>query len=37
LVLQGVADADKKFLTVEVGARGKQSDGGTFVSSTLFI
>lgn len=36
LVLQGVADADKKFLTIEVGARGKQSDGGTFASSTLF-
>lgn len=36
LVLQGVADADKKFLTVEVGARGKQSDGGTFASSALF-
>ncbi|XP_008188654.1 uncharacterized protein LOC103310940 [Acyrthosiphon pisum] len=35
LVLQGVADADKKFLTVEVGARGKQSDGGTFASSAL--
>ncbi|KAL4083923.1 hypothetical protein QTP88_029239 [Uroleucon formosanum] len=36
LVLQGVADADKKFITIEVGARGKQSDGGIFAASTLF-
>jgi len=34
--LQDVADADKKFRTVEVGGRGKQSDGGTFCGSTLF-
>jgi hypothetical protein len=34
--LPGVADVDKKFITIEVGARGKQSDGGTFSSSTLF-
>ncbi|KAJ4441117.1 hypothetical protein ANN_10967, partial [Periplaneta americana] len=36
VVLQGVADADKKFLTIEVEARGKQSDGGIFTTSTLF-
>ncbi|XP_055910749.1 uncharacterized protein LOC129945114 [Eupeodes corollae] len=36
IVLQAVADADKKFLTIEVGGRGKQSDGGTFSGSTLF-
>lgn len=36
LVLQGVADADKKFIFIEVGSRGKQSDGGTFAASTLF-
>lgn len=36
IVLQGVADAEKKFITIEVGARGKQSDGGTFAASTLF-
>lgn len=36
IVLQGVADADKKFITIEAGARGKQSDGGTFSSSALF-
>ncbi|XP_022165452.1 uncharacterized protein LOC111030325, partial [Myzus persicae] len=31
-----VADAEKKFITIEVVARGKQSDGGTFASSSLF-
>ncbi|XP_030752335.1 uncharacterized protein LOC115879580 [Sitophilus oryzae] len=36
IVLQGVADADKKFLPIEVGGRGKQSDGGTFIASILF-
>lgn len=36
LVLQGVSYAEKKFITIEVGARGKQSDGGTFAASTLF-
>lgn len=36
MVSQGVADADKNCLTIEVGARGKQSDGGTFVSSEVF-
>lgn len=36
IVLQGVADAKKKFLTIEVGGRGKQSDGGIFTASTLF-
>ncbi|CAH1979246.1 unnamed protein product [Acanthoscelides obtectus] len=36
VVLQAVADADKKFLTIEVGGRGKQSDGGTFAGSTIF-
>ncbi|XP_049307355.1 uncharacterized protein LOC105223765 isoform X2 [Bactrocera dorsalis] len=35
-VLQGVADADKKFVTIEMGGRGKQSDDGTFSGSTLF-
>jgi hypothetical protein len=36
LSYKGVADADKKFITIEVGARGKQSDEGTFSSLTLF-
>lgn len=35
VVLQAVADADKKFIVVEVGGRGKQSDGGTFHYSKL--
>lgn len=36
VVLQDVADANKTFITIEIGARGKQSDGGTFAASTLF-
>lgn len=36
VVLQAVADADKKFITIEIGGRGKQSDGGTFAASTIF-
>ena len=32
----GVADADKKFLVIDVGARGKQSDGGVFTATELF-
>lgn len=35
LVLQGVSDADYKFMIVEVGGKGKQSDGGTFHFSRL--
>lgn len=35
VVLQAVADANYKFVTIEVGAFGKQSDGGTFRASTL--
>lgn len=30
ILLQGVADANKKFIAIEIGARGKQSDGGIF-------
>ena len=29
IILQAVADANTKFVTTEVGGRGKQSDGGT--------
>lgn len=36
VVLMGVADADKKFLVIDVGARGKQSDGGVFTATELF-
>ncbi|GBP78177.1 hypothetical protein EVAR_50120_1, partial [Eumeta japonica] len=35
IVLQAVADAKKRFITIEVGGRGKQSDGGTFSASFL--
>lgn len=35
IVLQGVASADYKFTAIEVGAYGKQSDGGIFEASTL--
>ncbi|GBP55261.1 Protein ALP1-like [Eumeta japonica] len=35
IVLQAVADAKKRFITIEVGGRGKQSDGGTFNASSL--
>lgn len=35
VVLQAVADANRKFIAVEVGGRGKQSDGGTFHYSVL--
>lgn len=35
IALQAVADANKRFLTIEVGGRGKQSDGGTFNASSL--
>ncbi|CAH1962620.1 unnamed protein product [Acanthoscelides obtectus] len=36
IVLQAVADANCKFVTIDVGGYGKQSDGGTFRSSSLF-
>ncbi|XP_052562833.1 uncharacterized protein LOC128092631 [Culex pipiens pallens] len=35
VVLQAVADANCRFVTIEVGGFGKQSDGGTFSSSVL--
>lgn len=35
IVLQAVADANCKFIAIEVGGYGKQSDGGTFSASTL--
>ncbi|CAH1986986.1 unnamed protein product [Acanthoscelides obtectus] len=34
--MQAVADAKRRFVAVEVGGRGKQSDGGTFIASTLY-
>lgn len=35
LVLQGISDADYKFIAIEVGGKGRQSDGGTFHFSIL--
>jgi len=36
VVLQGLVDANYKFITVDMGGFGKQSDGGTFLTSDLF-
>ncbi|CAG5044663.1 unnamed protein product [Parnassius apollo] len=36
IVLQAVASPDYKFLFIEVGAYGQQSDGGTFASSAMY-
>lgn len=36
IVLQAVADAKYKFIAIEVGGCGKQSDGGTFSSSQFY-
>jgi len=35
-ILQGVADSESKFILTDVGAYGKQSDGGTFPGSILY-
>nr|CAI5841789.1 unnamed protein product [Callosobruchus analis] len=36
IVLQGIADANYKFIAVEVGAYGRQSDEGTFSDSNIY-
>lgn len=36
VVLQGIVDANYKFITVEVGACGKQSDGRTLSDSNVY-
>lgn len=36
IVLQGLVDANYKFISVEVGSYGKQSDGGIFAASSLY-
>jgi hypothetical protein len=36
IVLQGLADARYRFIAIDVGAYGKQSDDGTFRHSSLY-
>lgn len=36
IVLQGIADANYKFVAIDVGAYGKQSDGGIFSISNVY-
>lgn len=36
IVLQGISDASYRFVTVDVGAYGKQSDGGIFSLSNVY-
>ena len=36
IVLQGLADAQYRFIAIDVGAYGKQSDGGIFRHSSLY-
>jgi len=36
IVLQAVADSESRFVFIDIGANGKQSDGGTFFGSTLY-
>ncbi|XP_066595464.1 uncharacterized protein [Prorops nasuta] len=36
IVLQGIADANCKFIAIDVGAYGKQSDGGIFSQSNIY-
>jgi hypothetical protein len=35
-VLQGLADAQYRFIAIDVGAYGKQSDGGIYCHSSLY-
>lgn len=36
ILLQAVVDADKKFIAVDIGTAGRQSDGGNFRTSSLY-
>ena len=35
-VLQGVTDSESRFIFIDIGAYGQQSDGGRFSASTLY-
>jgi hypothetical protein len=35
-VSKGVADSESRFIFIDIGANGKQSNGGTFYVSTLY-
>jgi hypothetical protein len=35
-VLQGVVYSEIRFIFIDIGASGKQSDGGAFSASTLY-
>jgi hypothetical protein len=35
-VLQGVADSESRFIFIDIGAYGKQCDGGTFSAFNLY-
>ena len=37
IVLQGIADANCKFIAIDVGAYGRQSDGGIFRESSVGV
>ena len=36
IMLQGVADSESRFIFIDLGAFGKQKDGGTFSASTIY-
>lgn len=36
VVMQAIADANYRFIAIEVGAYGKQNDGGTFADSNVY-
>lgn len=36
IIVQAIADANCKFIAIEVGGYGKQSDGGTFSFSQMY-
>jgi hypothetical protein len=36
IALKFVADSESRFIFIDIGAYGKQSDGGTFSASNLY-